>query len=238
MKSRTWVLLAAVFLALVALSPASGAPEPAQPESPAAVVRAYLNAAHWEERLQYVLRPTEVKPFMQARYAADWKAQKYQIEILDESPGASDDWVVVQVKIGDHANAYYLQRTPQGLRIDWENSVGFNRISSEQILATKPLHPVRFRVLAQLNDYANFQFKDPEDAMLNLQITDAEGKSIGQAFLDKNSADGRTLFKALKDGRQHAIAVDLRYLSSAPGGAAFLISKVVRSDSWFFEPGT
>jgi hypothetical protein len=237
MKTRMPALLAAVLLASARASSAA-APGSATPESPAAaVVRAYLSAPQWEDRLQYVLRPAEVKPFMEARYARDWKAPKYQIDIVGELPGASEDWAVVEVEIGEHANFYYVRRTPQGARIDWENSIGFNRISPEEIRATKPVWPVRFRAVAQLDDYENFKFKYPSELTLNIRLTDADGKSIGQAYLDKKSPDGRLLFEALKDGRRHAVAVDLRYIPYPQGGNVFLISKVVQSDSWFCEPG-
>ena len=236
MKTQALVLLAAVVLAS-ARPPSATAADSATPESPAAVVRAYLNAPRWEDRLQYVLRPAEVKPFMEARYGPDWKAPKYEIDAIRELPSASDDWAVLAVEIGDHANIYYLRKTPQGFKIDWENSVGFNRISPEEIRATKPVWPVRFRAVAQLDDYENFKFKYPSELTLNIRLTDADGKSIGQAYLDKKSPDGRLLFEALKDGRRHAVAVDLRYIPYPQGGNVFLISKVVQTDSWFCEPG-
>jgi hypothetical protein len=236
MKTRALVLLAAVLLASAG-SPSAAAPDSATPESPAAVVRAYLNAPRWEDRLQYVLRPAEVKPFLEARYARDWKARQYKIDDLRELPGPSDDWVVLRVEIGDHANTYYLRKTPQGFKIDWENSVGFNRISPEEIHATKPVWPVRFRAVAQLDDYENFKFKYPQEATLSLRLTDADGKSIGQAYLDKISPDGRRLFNVLKDGRKHAVAVNLRYIPYPQGGNVFLVFQVVQSDSWFYEAG-
>jgi hypothetical protein len=236
MKTRAWVLLAAVVLASAGPSSAAAAPDSAKPESADAVVRAYLNAPRWEDRLQYVLRAAEVKPLMEARYGHGWKAPEYKIDLVSELPSSSDDWAVLAVEIGDRVNIYYLRKTPQGFKIDWENSVGFNPTSPEEIRATKPVWPVRFRALAQLDDYENSRFKYPEDATLSIRLTDADGKSIGQAYLDKKSPDGFRLFDVLKDGRRHAVAVDLRYIPYPQEGNTFLISKVVQSESWFYEP--
>ena len=237
MKTRTLVLLAAVVLASARSPSASAATDSATPESPAAaVVRAYLNAPRWEDRLQYVLRPAEVKPFMEARYSRDWKAPNYEIDIGGESPGASEDWVLVEVEIGEHANIYYLRKTPQGFRIAWENSVGFNRISPEEIRATQPVWPIRFRAIAQLDDYENFKFKYPQEATLNVRLTDADEKSIGQAYVDKKSPDGRR-FSTRSRRPQARRRLDLRYVPYPQGGNTFLISKVVQSDSWFYESG-
>jgi hypothetical protein len=86
-----------------------------------------------------------------------------------------------------------------------------------------------------LDDYENFKFKYPQEATLSLRLTDADGKSIGQAYLDKISPDGRQLFNVLKDGRKHAVAVDLRYIPYPQGGNVFLVFQVVQGDSWFCE---
>ena len=100
----------------------------------------------------------------------------------------------------------------------------------------KPVSPVRFRAVAQLDDYENFKFKHPQEMSLSVRLHDADGKSIGLAFLDKRSPDALRLFEALKDGRKHAVAVDLRYVPYPQGGSFFAISRVVQTGSWFYEP--
>ncbi|MBI2441564.1 MAG: hypothetical protein HYV35_09350 [Lentisphaerae bacterium] len=205
------------------------------PVSALDAVRAYLAASSWRDRIPLVLNPEKVKPLMEARYGERaWNAPRFDILTGTEPAPTQTGWVKIQADVEGRTLDYYLKKTKDGYRIDWETSVGSNPVSPEEFRATRPTTPVRFRVLAKLDDYYNYEFRDAQDFAWSIALTDGGEKNIGHGYAKKNTAMGQYLFKKLKDGKKHPIVVEVQCLPNASDGSVFLITGVVNLDGWWF----
>jgi hypothetical protein len=199
-------------------------------------VRAYLAASSWRDRISLVLNPEKVKPLMEARYGGRaWKSPQFDILTGTEPAPTQTGWVKITADVSGSTLDYYLKKSKEGYRIDWETSVGSNPVSPEEFRATKPIKPVRFRVSAKLDDYYNFEFGDAQNVSWSIALTDGGDENIGHGYAKKNTATGQDLFKKLKDGKKHPMVVEVQCLPNASDGSVFLITRVVNLDGWWFE---
>jgi hypothetical protein len=206
------------------------------PVSALDTVRAYLSASSWRDRLPLVLNSEKVKPLMEARYGGrPWNPSQFELLTQSEPTPTQAGWARIEADVAGRTTAYFVKKTLNGYRIDWETSVGSNPISPEEFRATRPTSPVRLRVLAKLADYYNFEFGKAQDTDWSIALTDGGGNSIGHGYIKKNTPAGQQLFQTLKDGKEHSIVVDVQCLPNAESSRVFLITKVVNDAGWWFE---
>ena len=199
-------------------------------------MRAYLSAPSWRDRVSLVLYPERVKPLMECRYSGgEWRVADFQLLTQTEPTPTQVGWVKVEADVAGNTLVYYLKKTNEGYRIDWETSVGANPMSPEEFRATRPTRLVRFRVLAKLDDYYNFEFSGAQNTAYSIAMTVAGGADIGHGYVKKNDTMGQELFGKLKDGRKHKVVVDVQCLPNARDGSVFLITKVVSLDGWWID---
>jgi len=201
------------------------------------VVRSYLAALNWEDRVSYVLYPEIVRPHMQTYYAGRrWKPEEidFMITTAREPQPTPDGWVAVEARTGRLLSVLYLLRVADSYKIDWVSSVGFNSISPASFRATRPRVFVRFRAIAKLDDYYNYEFSGQENGMWSIDLNEANHGDIGHGYIQKNGPDGHRLFQCLKDGKEHRVVVDLCYTPFSQSPSVFLISRVVAADTWWY----
>ena len=113
----------------------------------------------------------------------------------------------VEVKVEKSSPLHYcMQNTPEGFKIDWRCSKGFNptplKIYKSEAMQT---HAV-FRVTAKASDYFNFHYV--QEKYYSFQLKDADGENIW-GYADRMSPEGLAIFTALKDGKSHAVMIEL-----------------------------
>ncbi|MFA7172643.1 MAG: SHD1 domain-containing protein [Kiritimatiellia bacterium] len=205
-------------------------------ESANETLRAYLSASSWRERTTFVLDPNRIAPLMEVRYSGKlWKEPKFE---LLSSKELTTGWVAIKADTGGNTSEYYLKKTEEGYKIDWESSVGFNTMSPKEFNVTKPTTPVRFKVEAKLDDHHNYEFHQTEDIFYSIALQEGGGNRIGYGYVKKKDAIGQKLFEKLKDGRRQAIIVEIQCLPNASNGRFFLISQVINWDGWWQEEST
>ncbi len=197
-----------------------------------ALVRKYLKTKHWQDRLQYVASPDKVKPLME-RYYKEFKGPitYHGIEDLGNGPGGSK---LIKAIINDRNTTYYwISETANGLKIDWEASVGYNPISAAAYKASRPTTPIRLRVIGQLKDYYNFEFTNRKK-WLSINLQDKNGDLDLTGYVDRASDSGHALYERLKDGEPTYLMLDLRYTDSAGRGDGVEITNFI-CEGWI-EP--
>ena len=182
---------------------------------------------------------------MQTHYAGRSAGSRWKPEEIDfmmvttqEPQPTPDGWVAIEARMGRELSVFYLKKTDDGYKIDWMASVGFNTISPASFRATKPLAPVRFRAIANLADYYNFDFFGRQDVFWSVRLEDTNRTDIGHGYVRKDGPDGYKLFQCLKDGQGHRVVVDLHYTPWSEDPSVFMISRVVATDSWWYPEGS
>ena len=197
-------------------------------------VRAYLMASYVNQRIPFVLNQDKVKPLMESRYGkGKFNVSKFEILTDTEPTPTKTGFVKIDAELVDEVVEYYLKKTKDGYRIDWEASVGYNPISVEEFRVLKPTKPVRLRVSAKLDDYYNYGFEHSEHINYSILIR-SNGKEWGYGYVEKNTETGQKLFKILKDCKYHSMVVDVRFPQSAREGSVFFISDVINFNGWDF----
>lgn len=202
-------------------------------------VRAYCTASSFRGRTPFVLNQEKVKPFMDDYYKGEPFVQQ-EVDILTDTEPvpAPNGYVIIEVnctrKILDAdvtvKRDYYLKKTQDGYRVDWEASVGYNPVSAAEFIIKKPTTPVQFRVLAQISDsYQDNRNPKQNYWCIELKIDDDKNEWV---YVEKDAAMGLELYKTLQDGKSHKMILELKSNPDAKNGQHFLLSKVINPDGW------
>jgi hypothetical protein len=211
----------ALLLAFWWLSSGSSGPE--------AVVKAYLNAKTWEERVPFVITGEVFSGtnFLEARFAAGAHPERYKglkgpvayksVKMLKESRpfggfnfAIPKEYVTCEAVLSDDSKTlYYLKETPEGYKIMW-NLIRLNMKSTAALKAEQPSSELLY-VSASLDDYWNYGFKPGTHYSVRLDFPDG---GYVHSFVEHKK--GSKLFEILKDGRSHCIYALLSWSKGNP----------------------
>lgn len=196
---------------------------------PIALVKAYLAAERWEDRLAYVSEPRVVRPLMARRYrSVAFPVGEHHVDPTPRSMDAGEDWARVSVAFVTgrdragrpmgHVAEYYLQQTPRGHRIDWEASTGHNPMTLAAFREELPRTPVELRLTARIDGYYNHEFLWSRTSHASLELSDARPGRPGDTvhgYVARDDASAREVLGRLGDGEKHKVLVTLRYSPEA-----------------------
>jgi hypothetical protein len=220
--------------------PAPAAGNPADAEK---VVRNYLRAKTWEDRLPYVMEPERVRPLMKARYEEHGLPTLTAITArLIERKTVPSEHLVVQGAasngLGIRASYNFpVRQTRDGYKIDWEAAVGYNSTALRAFLIQRPQGATRFRLQCELGTFYHGEFFGCQGTHYSVRLKQEEPLELAHGFVPKDSAEGKKLFELLKDGKQHEMTVELQNVGpygqplERPDAGVVSIVRVV-SESW------
>ncbi|MFA5162348.1 MAG: hypothetical protein WC421_08890 [Elusimicrobiales bacterium] len=214
--------------------------------SPEEVLKKYLAAKTWEERLPLVRNPNKVKSLMKEHYGENYKGPAKYIEMSNPEEiieNAKDNVYASRVVFERGKNVfggtvedainYLIIKTPDGYKIDWEASTIYNPMSWVAFKVQRPSTPNKFRVMGELSDYYDDGVirQGMPGFYYSIELSAVEeGKIVPlflYAYIGKESPDGRRLFEILKDGKSKPLILELHW---EPGCAILSIDK-------FIQPG-
>ena len=212
------------------------------------VVRKYLGAASWQDRLPFVADAKAVRPLMEKYYA-----QGLPNKLLDVAPAAPEavtglkgcyrvrtTWAVVANGQRHPFSAdFFVRKAPTGWRVDWPSSVGHNAPSFTAYLATRPDEATTFRVIAKLGTYYNFAYFKSDKTHYNIRIRNNVAQpTFLNGYIVRDSEDGKKLFELLKDGGECRLTLALRLvgpdgnaIAAGAGDRMVSIERIVK-ESW------
>ena len=102
----------------------SGGTRSSREESPEDVLRAYLEAPAWKDRLRFVDSPEKLAAPMEQYYEGNYKpVERCRIYPVNTSGVKAGESFSVKVRIGDNpVSPYVMVRTPKGFRVAWLQS--------------------------------------------------------------------------------------------------------------------
>lgn len=177
--------------------------ESGEPRQAADLLKRYLAAKSWQEKLPLVYQSGQARPLMEEFYGSQGLADP----LLAGTISATD------IKIGNRKvlTLSYLSasrldrvvyanfwRTAEGLRLDWESFVGFSGKGMGAFRASHCTQPTVFRVFAVSDDYYNFEFADSK-AYLSLRLYNPSGEDYLHGYCRRDSEDGKRLVEILGD---------------------------------------
>lgn len=182
-------------------------------DSPEAVVRAYLGAATWQDRLPFVARPDEVRPAMQRAYEQVWiagtvitqlKPEVYSKGKLLPPQKQPDGRILVTVDMTGLDDIgrweYLVVSTPDGYKVDWLASQELSKKQRrEKLIEEWRLKDARLEAqvlqVQQILDYAKMSIKvtNKSDAFISYWIISASVYDRNKQFLANAKTTGSNL---------------------------------------------
>lgn len=129
---------------------------------------------------------------------------------------------------------YYVKRTPDGYRIDWEASLQDNPMSWQAYMAQRPLNPIIFRVAARLGTYYNYEFRNAQPDYFSINLNSKDLLPMLHGYVERGSKSGKRMYEILKDGEIHHLTVKIRFLTPYGKGNLVLIDALI-SESWVID---
>jgi hypothetical protein len=232
-------------------STGSAEEEAAATDEAARVLRRYLEAENWADRLRWVysqnLKQTRAR--MEHDYRADGTSKdEYVIR-----PGAAtlpaSDWtkstVVRMPAIArrgltgtPRACDFYLVKTDKGFLVDWEASRPYEPMTLAAFAVSKPAEAILFRVEARSSETFAGPFADCQKTHLSLELTDQD-EHVVRGYLPRNHRDANSVRGLVSGDKVARISVVLQQVgpngkpiaSQDADGHDVAITRVV-SDSW------
>lgn len=186
-------------------SEAAAAQKPATyRDSIADLIEKYTSCTSWQERLKYVMEPERVRPFMQKHYGEDFSPTMLSAEEIKNKAFQrfnGKNYVLYE------CDYYYAVQTPEGYRLDWEASVGYNPVTLTE-LANKIGQSAEIRGYFK---YASYHDNDYYRAFRAAVIDGIDGKTT-YFLTEKGSAIDKRLFAMLNNGDWKGMILKIKSL--------------------------
>ena len=229
------------------------APPPLKAESePVALLRSYLMAPKWQDRIQFVRFGERVRPFMQEAYAKNYKPFKNEnIKIFPEEikefpvgtwVSLNAEWDDLAYNTRQNTGGIVIFRTREGYKLDWEASLGYNPIKLPVFVAKRDGEPESFRTSCKLSNYYNYEYRKTTDTHFSIEIAADGGRIHG--YVSKETVAGKRIFALLQDGQVHPLTLQIKHIGplgesmkqSQNSGSIVSITNLV-SESWVLPAG-
>ena len=225
---------------------AEGGANPTSTPSPSAtsadpvqtLLAGYVSVPACLDRLPFILNPVANREALVDHYRSVAKCGGKWDSIDTTSCKTLDNgycYPVVGYRGGKNAfgvdvtdsDSFCVVQTPQGPKIDWRCSVGYNPVT---VPAFKAQHttkqPSIFRFEAKLDDYYNYEFADAKDTHYSIGLQDGANNQI-YAYVPKKSPDGQKLFDGLKDGKEHPVLIEIAYPANSGSSSVAAVTRLL-----------
>ncbi len=208
---------------------------PADLEEAKWVIRHYVTAANWQDRVAYVRMPERVAPLMEEYYKTnpDGLINQTSMEMTWAGYVRGHFLIVITVVDTGYREHYFtLERVGDEYKIDWEVLVEYNPMSWKEFRETRPTEPVVFRASLTADQYYNFQFSDATKFQC-FRVASRE-EFVGLYGYANRAADWYRHID-LAPGFTRLVMIEMRYPPDAQGSNQVEITNFVRS-SWVVFP--
>ncbi|MYA16687.1 MAG: UxaA family hydrolase [Gammaproteobacteria bacterium] len=142
-------------------------------------------------------------------------------------------WYGTQDRRAPNPFLYYVKRTPDGYRIDWEASLGNNPMSWQAYMAQRPLNPMMFRIKARLASWYHGEFHNAQPDYFSILIVSNLVPDL-YGYVKRRSKSGKRMYEILKDGERHHLTVKMRFLPYRRNSPHVLIDTLI-SENWVID---
>uniref|UniRef100_UPI00404B1833 hypothetical protein n=1 Tax=Flavobacterium sp. TaxID=239 RepID=UPI00404B1833 len=198
------------------------------------VVQSFYRSENWEDRLNYVLNPEDVKSYMKSAYSDNYKVS----EISKEKIIVNNTNIALNkiFKIYIYDKTIYLKKTNTGFKIDWLATNGHNVKALNVFKANKDTKPTEFRVIASISDSYPYEYqKDFSKDYLSILLNDIDYTSAVYGIISRTDENAKKLYKLLQDGKEHQIIISIYYDSSKNYSNYYVAIDKMVNESWSKE---
>lgn len=207
------------------------------------VVRKYLSASAWQDRLPFVFEPERVRGLMEDYYEVQHQIDPSLGTLLDQAHYRIEDAeiVVLIYRSGRHGGRLELtlrRSLTDRLVLDWESFVGYSQKSFADLKKSRSTQPVMLRGYVTLSDHHAFEFRDA-GTHLALKVASPDGADEVHAYCLRESIPGRWLLQELGGKVEGSLTKNLtlwvNYPEKAQSDSCLNLLQVC-ADGWLVLP--
>jgi hypothetical protein len=175
------------------------------------VLRKFLAASTWKERMGWARSTPGLEDRMKAFYAthADGATPVDNIvESRSTQKGFFEHTVIFE---GGGRRLAYVEKTPNGPRVDWASFVGAGDMDWSEFLKQRPITPALMRVIVSEGFFYENQFGSPRLLKcLELRPISEPGAPMIHGYIERSSELTRRIEFWLKESQGNPVALILR----------------------------
>jgi hypothetical protein len=208
-----------------------------------AIVRGFLEAKEWPDRLAFVADADTVKPWMKIKYADQPPPQFTKIVVSppERRTDGGGEWDLVRATwVDNHGTEqradFVVRSTSSGPKIDWPASTGYNPMTLRAFAAERPQRAIEFRVVCELTDYYNFAYVNARATHYAVKLLEENPYQQMHGYVLKSSPDGQRIYKLLQSGKPVNLMLELQlirpdgnWITDNDGGGICAINRLVRT---------
>lgn len=199
-----------------------------QKDSIISVLQVFYAAEMWEDRLDYVLNPKELKSAMAAHYS-NYPVRSIikpgQVTFLEQ-----DSLNTSLHKVGIGNNVIYLRKENNTYKMDWAASHGLNQTSAAGFKHYKNDEPKEFRVIASLGNSYLAPYANKKQNYWSVELNTIFPKETFNAYVLKDSEEGRAIHELLQGNTAERIIVKMGKNQEDKTGNVTTITEFVQKD--------
>jgi hypothetical protein len=209
-------------------------------DTPADVARKYIAARTAAERLPLVYDRPRIEPIAlpiweQHRIKHTEPIEPSRVQMVGD--GAARVTTLVRQGEATGDLSHYVRKTPDGWRVDWMASYGYNPYSLQAVKGAVKTGKHTMRVLVRIGDIYMGNWRGTEADAFAFTIEDSQAeRGEPSAFVSgytwRTDPHGQALFALCQDGKKHHAILELEY--DFPTPEVIAIRRVVAT-SWL-EP--
>lgn len=199
-----------------------------QKDSVIAVLQPFYAAKIWEDRLDYILQPKELKSAMAVHYDNyPTRAIIKPGSVIFLEPDSTDTSLH---KVGIQNDIIYLRKVDNNYKIDWAASHGLNQTSPKGFKEVKHEDAKEFRVIASLSNRYLPPYANKKQDYWSIELSTIFPKEEFNAYVLKDSEEGQAIHKLLEDNNTKRIIVKMARDLEDKSGNVTKITEFVQED--------
>jgi hypothetical protein len=199
------------------------------------VLKKYLNATTWQEKLLYVNRVDLAQNLLQEHFKnvnLSTGERYFYLDTLEGSKAGPGHIAIKVVKNEIQSSSenrwYFLTKANNMYLIDYVATFGANQMTFKEILEKKPTESVFKTVTAVLGSNAENEIKNREHEYLSIKLTEPDTGDTLDVKVRKLDIQARDMFHYLKEGQQRPFLLQLYYSEFLK---AFSVAKVIAPEA-------
>ncbi len=194
------------------------------------VARKFLEARTIDEILPLIRNPEIGAEQLKAAYPDGTVPAEGLSEFNLHSATISGRFVSFSVRTRDFVpKTLVFVEEPDGLKIDWESSVGWSEMAWDEFLETKPTSPKVFRLIFSPVEYYNFEFRD-DLKWQSYQLESPDKQHAVYGYVEKGSVLDEQL-RLDPETKSKAIMLSLGFPEGTASPNQVVIERLV-ADGW------
>lgn len=197
-------------------------------------IRSLVGARTVAEILPWIFDADTLEPTVRAYYAqnpltplSDALVEHQYSGVIPSTGGKAH---IFNVMAASHPRGFPVSAefTPQGYRIDWQSYIQWRDGWLRRFLDTKSTDPLTLFVVLRRTHYFNDDVPKLEDKLAFKVTSAVPGDEGAVAFVDKNSAVGRSLAEVYEWRTMYFPVVELQWVPSGKQGRYVRLNRIVR----------